>query len=283
MNAGRLRTVLRLHRAALIVWTVFVLGSVAYLVWLTEVTADDVRATLDACPRNDPQSMCGIGEWRDYSAPMGWISTFMYYSFWAVAAWAAGALIGRELESGTAQLAWTQGVSPTRWLADRLAVPALVLIAGGAVFVPVFRWAWSAHRDLMGDHWGFADVFAARGPLVVAYGLCALAVGTLTALLIRRSLPAMAVAVAVVIVLNRYVEKYRDEFWPAVDSNGRELPDTVWQLGDGAYHPQSHFWPLHLVETGIVLAVAALATGAAFLLLRHRTHPARTPRQESPA
>ncbi|MEU6381020.1 hypothetical protein [Streptomyces sp. NPDC046909] len=274
--------VLRLHRTALIVWTVFVLGSVAWLVWLTEVTADDVHATLAACPKNSPGT-CGIWAWRDYSEPMGWVSTIMYYGFWAVAAWAAGALIGRELESGTARLAWTQDVSPTRWLATKLAVPALVLIAGGAVFVPVYRWAWSAHRDLMGDDWGFADVFAARGPLVVAYALCALAVGTLTALIVRRSLPALGIAVAVMILLNLYVQKYRGDYWPVADSHGRELPDTVWQQGGGLYHPASHFWPLHLVETGIVLAVTALATTAAFLLLRHRTRPAPTPRQESPA
>ncbi|WP_234441806.1 hypothetical protein [Streptomyces sp. WM6386] len=148
-----IRGVLRLHRAALIVWTVFVLGSVAYLVWLTEVTADDVQATLDAC-RDTSAGYCGFWSSRDYSGPMGWTSTFMYYGFWAVAAWSAGALIGRELESGTARLAWTQDVSPLRWLAAKLAVPALVLIAGGTLFVPVFRWAWSAHRDLMGDNWG---------------------------------------------------------------------------------------------------------------------------------
>ncbi|MDN3028792.1 ABC transporter permease subunit [Streptomyces sp. S.PB5] len=282
MNAGRVRTVLRLHRTALIVWAVFVLGSVGYLVWLTEVTADDVHATLAAC-RDTPSNYCGLWASQDFSGPMGWISTFMYYGFWAVAAWSAAALIGRELESGTARLAWTQGVTPARWLAAKLTVPALVLIAGGLLFVPVFRWAWSAHRDLMGDHWGFADVFAARGPLVVAYGLCALAVGTLTALAVRRSLPASAIALALVIVLNRYVEKHRDEYWPPVSGDGRELPDTVWQLGGGDYHPPSHFWPLHLVETGIVLAVAAAAAVAAFLLLRHRTAPARTPRQESPA
>jgi hypothetical protein len=282
MNTGRLRTVLLLHRAALVVWAAFVLGSVAYQVWLTEVTADDVHATLAAC-RDTPSNYCGLWAAQDYSGPMGWISTFMYYGFWAVAAWSAGALIGRELESGTARLAWTQGVTPARWLADRLTVPALVLVIGGAVFVPVFRWAWSAHRDLMGDNWGFADVFAARGPLVVAYALCALAVGTLTALLVRRALPAMAVAVAVMIVLNRYVEKHRPDLWPTVGSDGGEPPATAWQLGDGLYHPASHFWPLHLIETGIVLAVAALAVAAAFLLLRHRTQPAHPPRQESPA
>lgn len=183
---GLTRTVLRLHRTALVVWGVFVLACVGYLVWLTEVTADSVHATLAAC-RDDRPGLCGIGAWRDYTEPMGWTSTFMYYSFWAVAAWAGGALIGRELESGTARLAWTQSCTPTRWLAVKLAVPAVLIVLAGAVFVPVYRWAWSAHRDLMGDDWSFPDVFAARGPVVVAYGLCALAVGTLAALLLRRS------------------------------------------------------------------------------------------------
>lgn len=246
-SKGLVRTVLRLHRTALIVWTAFVVACVGYLVWLTQVTAGSVRDTLDACPKNG--GFCGIDSLRDYTEPMGWISTFFYYGFWAVAAWAGGALIGRELESGTARLAWTQNVTPTRWLAVKLALPALALLLGGALFVPVFRWAWGAHRDLMGDAWTFPDVFAVRGPTVVAYGLCALAVGTLTALLVRRSLPALGISVAVMIVLNQYLEKRRG----------------------GMEQPASRFWPLQLTETGILLAVAAIATTTAFLLLRRRT------------
>ncbi|MFE0772548.1 ABC transporter permease [Streptomyces sp. NPDC058861] len=38
------------------------------------------------------------------------------------------------------------------------------------------------------------------------------------------------------------------------------------------YHPQSHFWPTQLIETGILLALAALAGYAAFRVLRAR-HP----------
>ncbi|MFB6831592.1 ABC transporter permease [Streptomyces hydrogenans] len=38
------------------------------------------------------------------------------------------------------------------------------------------------------------------------------------------------------------------------------------------YHPESHFWPTQLIETGIVLALAALAAFAAFRVLRAR-HP----------
>ncbi|MFC7975270.1 ABC transporter permease [Streptomyces cinereoruber] len=38
------------------------------------------------------------------------------------------------------------------------------------------------------------------------------------------------------------------------------------------YHPHSHFWPTQLIESGILLALAALAGYAAFRLLRAR-HP----------
>ncbi|MFB7608304.1 ABC transporter permease [Streptomyces gardneri] len=38
------------------------------------------------------------------------------------------------------------------------------------------------------------------------------------------------------------------------------------------YHPSSHYWPIQLIETGIYLALAALALYAAFRVLRAR-HP----------
>ncbi|MET9346666.1 ABC transporter permease [Streptomyces termitum] len=46
--------------------------------------------------------------------------------------------------------------------------------------------------------------------------------------------------------------------------------DVVSQYAD--YHPESHFWPTQLIESGILLALAALALYAAFRVLRAR-HP----------
>ncbi|MEU9960230.1 hypothetical protein [Streptomyces sp. NPDC050982] len=266
--------VLRLHRAALVVWGAFMLAALGALVWEAGINADSVRERIAACGRTG--GLCRIQNLTDYSGTIGWASTLVYYSFFAVAAFAGGALIGRELENGTAQLAWTQSVSPTRWLAATLAVPAVLLVAGGTVFVFVFRWAWAANRDLMGDDWTFNDVFAARGPALVAYGLCGLGVGALAGVVLRRSLPALGVACGVMYLINHNLEKYREDLWPAVTpapTKGVEMSQDVWQIGDGTgrFHPQSHYWPMHLVETGIVLGVAVLATGAAFWVLRRRT------------
>lgn len=281
-RAGLPRTVLRVHRTALLVWGAFVAGLLAWLAWLNGITVDAVRAVESGC-RSGAWTCVDLMEALRYSEPTGYVGTLTCYSFLAVAAFAGGSLIGRELESGTARLAWTQGVTPTRWLTAKLALPALAVAVGGTVLVLAFRRGWAAHRDLMGDHWAFADVFVARGPATVAYGLCALAVGTLTALLLRRALPALAVSVAAMLLLNLVLERCRASLWPTVtrtSPRGFELPADAWQQSWGrtgtgghyaTYHPPSHFWPLHLLETGIVLTTATLTTAAAFAVLRRRT------------
>ncbi|GKQ36945.1 hypothetical protein [Streptomyces sp. A012304] len=312
---GTTRTVLRLHRAALLLWALTVTGLVAGLVWLTEVTADEARARQRACERA-VQDWCDttfdVGHVGDVSEPLTWIGLVTCFSYVAVAAFAGGALIGRDLENGTARLAWTQGVSPARWLTAKLAVPALAVTAGTTVLVMAFRWAWEANLDLTYDEWMYGEAYLARGTTAVAYALCALALGTLAAFLLRRALPALGAAVAASGLLHFVLDRYRGSLWPAVTRtlpvDHDTLPENAWQVDYGVlvngrpapdakpwtcegsaaetqrclddmgvtgffstFHPESHYWPLQLVESGIVLAVAALAATASFLLLRRRT------------
>ncbi|WP_369223584.1 hypothetical protein AB5J52_22055 [Streptomyces sp. R39] len=274
-GGGLPRTLLRLHRPALLTWTVFVAGMSGWLVWLTEVTAKDpARQGL-------PCLTCTTTE-VTYSLEMMWAGYLIGYAFVAVAAFAGGALIGRELESGTARLAWTQGIAPGRWLTAKLTLPALAITTGGTALVLVYRWAFAAQPDLVRQDWTDAVAFMARGPLLVAYALCALAVGTLTALLLRRTLAALGTAAGVMWLSNAVLTYYRWRLWPALTRTGPrafDLPDHVWLVNEGenahgrfaTYQPPSHYWPLHLTETAIVLTVAALATLLSFRLLKHRT------------
>ncbi|MCG7210311.1 hypothetical protein [Streptomyces arenae] len=276
---GLPRTVLRLHRPALLAWALFVAGTCGWLVWLTEVAAKDPDMRGLACVGTCDRFYVLV----DYPTQMNWAGILIGYAFVGVAAFAGGALIGRELESGTAQLAWTQGITPVRWLAAKLALPAVALTVGSAVLVLVFRWAFAAHPDLLWtQHWDSVYVFAARGPLTAAYALCALAVGTLTALLLGRTLAALGVAAGAMWLLNAVLTYYRPYLWPALRRTGARpvgLPEDSWKLTEGrnahgyfaTYHPPAHYWPLHLTETAIVLAVAALATLLSFRLLKHRT------------
>lgn len=228
----------------------------------------------------------------------------------AVAAFAGGALIGRELENGTAALAWTQSVSPARWLAAKLAVPALLLTAGTAALSLVFRWAWTSGDADRAPGWYERDVFLAGGPAGLAYVLLGLALGVLSGLLMRRALSGLGLAFFATLLPVVTLGMTRSRLWPTarwtgfeaarpptgfdrhevgvVTAGGELLPGrecNMDRVGDfeqclrqngftDAYavgHPASHYWPLQLVETGIVLALAALACWAAFALLRRRT------------
>ncbi|UYM24311.1 hypothetical protein OIM90_17060 [Streptomyces sp. AD16] len=53
---------------------------------------------------------------------LDWVSVLLLALPVAVAAWAGAALTGAEQERGTAALAWTQSVSPRRWIAVKWAV-----------------------------------------------------------------------------------------------------------------------------------------------------------------
>ncbi|MFB7592010.1 ABC transporter permease [Streptomyces sp. NPDC056169] len=56
----------------------------------------------------------------------------------------------------------------------------------------------------------------------------------------------------------------RTEHWDVCPAD-MNVTGSYWD-----YHPASHFWPTQLIETGIVLALAALALYAAFRVLRAR-------------
>jgi hypothetical protein len=308
-RAGLTWTVWRLHRPALLVWSAYVLLMVGGMLWLHYVTGAEVRAEEAACRQVDGGCI-DFESAFDYSLGMSWVDALIAYSSYAVAAWAGASLTGRELEQGTAQLAWTQSVTPVRWLTVKLVVPALALAAGITVLVLVYRWTWSSDRGLRSDEWYYTDPFLNRGPVVLAYALCALAVGALAGLALRRALPALTVALGFMVAFHAWLDVRYDELWPSTTLTGTaagRLPMTADQLQLGAItrsgarvedltcfggesdldytkcmskngftdlyaevHPASHFWPLHLVMTGIVLAVAVLATAAAFRLLRRR-------------
>ncbi|MFE0652812.1 ABC transporter permease [Streptomyces sp. NPDC059534] len=56
--------------------------------------------------------------------------------------------------------------------------------------------------------------------------------------------------------------------WGKIEAQCQARHGVTAQYVD--FHPESHFWPTQLIETGIVLALAALAAYAAFRVLRAR-------------
>ncbi|MGW2018697.1 ABC transporter permease [Streptomyces sp. NPDC001927] len=231
-----------------------------------------------------------------------------------VAAFVAGPLLARELESGTYKLALTQSVTPSRWLASKLLIAGAVTLAGTLLLVGTFRLGWGNVTGTYRFQWYDQGVFESSGPVLVAYGLLAVAVGAVLGQLIRRTVVAMAAAGLVTGLVLLALNGLRWEWLPArtatapfapggpvvapvpqdarladsglLTSTGERLDG--WYCAEpfdpaamcrndvhvtahfSDYYPASYYWPLQLIETGLVLVLAALALFAAFRILRTR-------------
>jgi hypothetical protein len=100
-------------------------------------------------------------------------------------------LVAREIESGTYRLIWTQSITRGRWLAVKLGVVGIASVATAGLLSLVVTW-WARPLDRAGMH-QFAT-FDQRDLAPLGYAAFAFIVGVVAGLLIRRTLPAMAVA-----------------------------------------------------------------------------------------
>ncbi|MEV3967835.1 ABC transporter permease [Streptomyces sp. NPDC050698] len=313
-SRGLLLAMLRLHLSALLFWLGLVAVAGGALLWAMGPGGNAAWAEYTAmgCDQAHPNLGCdapGPANSRYQTAVTVGISLLRLLPL-LTGAWAGAALIGRELENGTARLAWTQSVSPARWLAAKLTIPALLLVTGTLTLTLLHRLLWSSDRSLISAmrwrEWHDDGVFEINGTVAAAEALAALALGVLVGLLLRRTLPALGVAVLAVVSLLYVVDELRPHLWPvqtvvtsledgtprfggmivetgALTASGARVPIPSCSGEPGCdarngithyyadYHPASHFWPLQLMETGLLLAVAALATATAFVLLRRRT------------
>ena len=108
-------------------------------------------------------------------------------------------LVARELEAGTHRLAWNQSVTRTRWLAAKVGGVGLATIATAGLFSLAVTW-WSRPIDAAGMQRLTPQVFMARGIVPVGYAAFAFALGVTVGILMRRTLPAMAVTLAIVVL-----------------------------------------------------------------------------------
>ena len=108
-------------------------------------------------------------------------------------------LIAREFETGTFRLAWTQGVTRTRWLAAKLGVAGLAAGAASVLFSLMLNW-WASPIHKAGVSTPFTSGISSSyisGVAPAGYAAFAFAVGAAAGLVIRRTLPAMTVTLAV--------------------------------------------------------------------------------------
>ena len=111
-------------------------------------------------------------------------------------------LITRELEAGTHRLVWNQSITRTRWLAVKLALTGLAAMTAAGLGSLAVTW-WSSPIDKTAANFPKMGplLFDARGIVPIAYAAFAFALGVTVGMLVRRTLPAMAITLAVFVAL----------------------------------------------------------------------------------
>ncbi|MGW6407504.1 transporter [Streptomyces vinaceus] len=158
-------------------------------------------------------------------------------------------LIGRELESGTIKVVLTQDTGVRSWFAARFGLAALCAVAVSTAVAALLAWWWAPISNMYdGVYWHDPYILNASGPSAVAGALFALAAGTAIGLLVRRTLPAMGMTLAVVLAVSAVLTFFRRDFVTPVDRitpgmQPKQLIGSAWSAGyryltpDGAQHP----------------------------------------------
>jgi hypothetical protein len=126
-------------------------------------------------------------------------------------------LVARDLEEGTHRLAWNQSITRNRWLATKLGFVALAAIGAGLISLAVTWWCAPFDKTVNG---GYRDgsifaaprltpaLFGARGIVPIGFVVLAFVIGVTAGLVIRRTVPAMAVTLASIVALQILVPLY---------------------------------------------------------------------------
>jgi hypothetical protein len=109
-------------------------------------------------------------------------------------------LIAGELERGTHLMTWNQSVTRRRWLTVKLSCVALSCVLTAGLLSLLLTW-WASPLDTLAGNRFATLAFNARDIAPLGYAAFAFALGVAIGLLIRRTLPAMALTLALFIAV----------------------------------------------------------------------------------
>jgi ABC-type transport system involved in multi-copper enzyme maturation permease subunit len=186
--------------------------------------------------------------------------------FWGVP------LVTRELETGTHNVVWNQTVTRKRWLSTKLGMGAVAaMVAAGLLSLAVSWWAspidtLAASGEGQFESRMFPVVFAVRGIVPIGYAAFAFVLGIAVGMLLRRTVAAMAVTlavfvgvqVAVPLVVRPYLIPPAEQTVAITEENVRGIhiqdadgrlvpeaitvthPDGAWVLADETIDPDGN-------------------------------------------
>lgn len=126
--------------------------------------------------------------------------------------WAAS-LVSRQYEAGTHRLAWTQSVSPLRWITVKVAIIFAIVAAAALGLGLLAIWTLNPLTAAFGGRFN-STWYDVQGIVPVACMLFALAVGVAASALVQRTIPAMALTLVAYLVARIPIHWLRWRFAP---------------------------------------------------------------------
>jgi hypothetical protein len=217
----------------------------AYVLALTVAGSGAIAEIVRSCAAAGGRYGCFLPQsWYDSALPSEWgyVVEVVVVVPAIVGVFVGAPLVPRELEHGTHLIAWTQSIPRGRWFLARVGLLALGAAAAAAALAGIAQGWFATERDLAATGglpiWSGFDI---APPVVIAYALFALALGVAAGAAIRRTVPAIVVAlIGFVAVRVTVADALRWRYLPPVTARqlvegqpsiGPPLPGpTDWQL-----------------------------------------------------
>jgi ABC-2 family transporter protein len=187
----------RQHRVALAGVAVLLGGLGSYLLIMGLKIQSGYASVASCHPASS--AACGLASdlfLRDYYPTAQTVTGFLQVIPVLVGVFVGGPVLARELETGTFRFAWTQGCGRLRWVIAKLALLAIAVTAAAEAFSLLFSWYFHLWFAEGLDGALAPQLFDLRGVDFAAWTLLAFALGVAAGALIRRTVPAMAAAMA---------------------------------------------------------------------------------------
>lgn len=139
--------------------------------------------------------------------------------------------IATELERGSHRMIWNQSITPARWLAAKTALLGLAALVTAGTLSGLLTW-WARPLDERTEDRFSSMVFATHDIAPLGYAAFAFVLGLTVGLFVRRTLPAMAITLAVFIALQiLFAAVLRPNLLPSTTTTMPVDASTLSQVG----------------------------------------------------
>jgi hypothetical protein len=283
------------HHRATFISVPAVLGAISVFLVVAGVRVHSRYAALIAMPVNSAAWQQQNIEFNSVDWTLGYtLLLLMQLVPVLIGAFAGAPVLARDLETGTFRYMWTQGAGRVRPTIARLVLAGVFVSVLAGVVGQLFAWFFQPALENAGDS-GMTvlteSVFHSRGFVYPAWTLTTFVIGAFPGMLLRRTLPAMAVTMGAYAGLYILAWRVLSPRYPVslVTSNPHliqvagNVPANVlntspwvlssWQTGSTVwwrYIPVSRFWPMQFIEAGWLVVLSILLIAATVWLARRR-------------